>query len=174
MTTAIMIIGAYLVADFLSGFFHWLEDRYSTEDMIWPIGEYIAKPNLRHHDRPTFMLMGNYWHRNYTTIIPACTIAAVLWLCGAHWFWILSFVFLSQANEVHGLAHRMGKNPAWVEVLQEAGVFCSPRQHAHHHKSPHRIRYCVMTNLLNPILDAFLFWDALEWLLARFGMKVAR
>ncbi len=41
----------WLAADFMSGFWHWLEDRYF--DTEWPIiGKYIAKPNRLHHDQP--------------------------------------------------------------------------------------------------------------------------
>ena len=41
------LIGAVLVADFLSGLFHWLEDAYGRED--WPItGRLVTKPNILH------------------------------------------------------------------------------------------------------------------------------
>jgi hypothetical protein len=42
------VIGAVLVADSLSGLFHWLEDAYGNEK--WPIiGRLVTKPNILHH-----------------------------------------------------------------------------------------------------------------------------
>ena len=40
-----------------------------------------------------------------------------------------------------------------------------------HHTNPKDVRYCPVTNALNPVLDALQFWVGLEWLLARvFGL----
>src|SRR5579871_3572367 len=36
-------------------------------------------------------------------------------------------------------------------------------QHHHHHLSKKDAAYCVLTGLLNPILDGCRFWRALEW-----------
>ena len=44
----IHVIACVLVADFLSGLFHWLEDAYGREH--WPItGTLITPPNILHH-----------------------------------------------------------------------------------------------------------------------------
>jgi hypothetical protein len=39
-----------LLADFISGFVHWLEDAYARPEMPWVGG--IARENLLHHDKP--------------------------------------------------------------------------------------------------------------------------
>lgn len=151
------ILSCYLAADLLAGFWHWLEDRYF--DVTWPwIGKYIAKPNELHHEQPTAFLFQSYWSRNWTTIVPA----SVAFLLSFPNPICLVFVFASQANEVHAWAHSKGKVSRWVAILQETGLFQSPLHHGQHHRSPFAVKYCVMSDWLNPILDALQVWRALE------------
>lgn len=166
----VTLIAAWVFADFMSGFFHWIEDRYLRDH--WPIiGKYVAQPNSLHHSEPTAFLAGSYWHRNYTSIIPAAVLAAVAAYCGAPAWLVLSFVFLTQANEIHCWGHRKGKLPAVIVLAQETGIIQSTKHHSLHHKSPHEVRYCVMTNWLNPWLDALGFWTAMEKALGLLGAK---
>jgi ubiquitin-conjugating enzyme E2 variant len=163
------LVIAWLAADLLAGFWHWLEDRYF--DVTWPlIGEYIAKPNELHHAQPRAFLNQGYWDRNWTTIIPASVALLIAWASGASSVVLLTLIFVSQANEIHAWAHSKGTLSPWVVMLQETGLFQSPAHHAEHHRSPFAIRYCVMTNFLNPVLDHFEFWTRLEWLFAKFGV----
>lgn len=159
------ILCSWLLADFTSGFWHWLEDRYFDER--WPIvGKYIAKPNALHHARPAAFLDQGYWSRNWTSILPAAVVAVVMLLCGCSWISILPVVMVSQANEVHAWAHRRVEC-GLVRVLQEIGALQSPRHHGTHHRAPFDVRYCVMTDWVNPILDATRFWFGLEWIVAK-------
>lgn len=155
MDLLIKLLAAWLIADFLSGFWHWIEDRYFEER--WPIiGKYIAKPNSLHHAQPAAFLESDYWTRNWTTILPA----AVAFLIYPSWV----FIFVSQANEIHAWAHQ--KCSGWIRVLQDIGFLQSARHHGEHHRSPFAVRYCVMSNWLNPILDHIHFWRFLELLLS--------
>ncbi len=161
------ILCSYLAADLLAGFWHWLEDRYF--DVTWPIiGEYIAKPNTLHHEQPTAFLFQSYWSRNWTTILPA---AVGLALSLIYWPALsLVFVFVSQANEIHAWAHMKGKVHPWIATLQDTGLFQSPKHHGQHHRSPFDIRFCVMSDWLNPLLDQLMFWTALESILKVVGI----
>ena len=159
----VTIMACWLLADFLSGFWHWAEDRYFRTDWPW-IGKYIAAPNELHHEQPTAFLFNTYWKRNWTTILPAA-------ICFAFVFpspWCLAFVFVSQANEVHAWAHT--KCNRLIRMLQEVGLLQSAAHHSRHHKSPFAIRYCVMSNWLNPLLDELRFWRGLEWCLSWVGI----
>ena len=99
----VYIIGSWLLADFIAGVFHWLEDSYFDADT--PIvGKLVGGPNKMHHASPTAFLLGSYWHRNYTTIIPAA-IACVVCLWLGHWLW-LTMAFLTQANQIHCYGHQ--------------------------------------------------------------------
>ncbi len=57
------IILIVLIADFISGLFHWLEDAYGRED--WPItGWLVTKPNiLHHHNSPGAFGFSWFWAR---------------------------------------------------------------------------------------------------------------
>lgn len=151
------ILTAWLIADFLSGFWHWIEDRYFDES--WPIiGKYIAKPNTLHHAQPSAFLANDYWTRNWTTILPAA-VACLLFPS-----WWLVFLFVSQANEIHAWAHQ--RCSSWVRALQETGILQSPRHHGEHHRSPFDVKYCVMSDWLNPILDYFQVWRWMEYFIS--------
>ena len=46
-------LGVILLADFLAGVIHWLEDAYGTEDTPI-IGPLAIRPNIIHHHYPRF------------------------------------------------------------------------------------------------------------------------
>ena len=158
---SIYIIASWLAADFIAGLFHWWEDTYlSHSDSI--LGRLIGGPNQLHHADQYAFLKGTYWQRNYTTIVPSfVAMVACLAFEPLRNGW-LSMLFLSQANQVHAFSHSKAKNGWLVRFMQNACVFQSPKHHAEHHRNPFRVRYCVMTPVLNPVLDAIKFWRALE------------
>lgn len=154
------LVTCWIAADFISGIFHWLEDRYARNH--WPIiGKYIATPNELHHKQPSAFLVGGYWRRNWTTLAVALPSFVMLFPNK----WCLIFLMASQANEIHAWAHqRCGR---WVRVLQTTGILQSPREHGLHHQSPYAVRYCPLSNWLNPILDEIKFWQMLEWVILK-------
>jgi hypothetical protein len=167
------LIVCLLIADFISGLFHWLEDRYDFSNIPYVggfINEYISKPNLEHHTYPQRFLNGDFWYRNYTTMIPAFASAIIVFYINP--LFCLPFIMAGFSNEIHAFAHRKGKLPVFIEVLQDVGVFQNPRHHALHHTSPNNRYYCVITNFLNPILEQIKFWDRLEKLLLVLNIKV--
>jgi len=158
MPSATYLLAAWLLADFLSGVFHWWEDRYG--DPSWPIlGKYIVQPNIVHHTDQTAFLAGDYWKRNWTAIAPAAILAILSYAAGQH-FVALAFAFLTQSNEVHSWAHQ--KCNRFVRGLQLIGLLHSPEQHAEHHRRPFDVRFCVMTDWLNPVLEVTSFWALAE------------
>ena len=165
------LIAAYFLADFISGVYHWIEQRFFGEK--WPIiGRWIDKPNGTHHDDPAAFLHQSYWARNWISMIAALVVGVLLALCGAPWWVLLGVAISSQANEVHAWAHRKAPCRA-VRGLQEFGLLQSPRHHAGHHKPPHTVRFCVITDWINPVLDGLRIWRALEWLAGQlFGLEV--
>ena len=48
----IQLVGVILLADFVSGFMHWLEDKLGEPDTPI-IGKWIVQPNILHHHNPT-------------------------------------------------------------------------------------------------------------------------
>jgi ubiquitin-conjugating enzyme E2 variant len=158
----VFIIVSWLAADFIAGLFHWWEDTYLTQSDSF-IGRLIGGPNQLHHMDQYAFLKGSYWKRNYTTIVPS--LVAML-ICLAFepllngW---LTMLFLSQANQIHALSHSKGRNGWLVVLMQRLYIFQSPKHHSVHHRNPFHVRYCVMTPILNPVLDAVSFWRVLEF-----------
>lgn len=153
----------WLLADFLGGIVHWWEDR--AAEAGWPlIGRFVVAPNRTHHRAPSAFTRSTFLSRNLTTALAAA-VGSLIWiyLYGASPAWAAATIGGMIQNQVHFWAHTAA--PDWVRVMQEIGLFQSPRQHGEHHRYETR-RYCVLTNFLNPLLDAVAFWTSVERILA--------
>lgn len=50
LRNVLYVMAAFLLADFVTGVFHWWEDRYGNP--AWPvIGKLVVEPNILHHAR---------------------------------------------------------------------------------------------------------------------------
>ena len=80
------------------------------------------------------------------------------------------------ANEMHKWAHRTRReNGRIISFLQDVGLIQSRRHHAGHHRAGKNTHYCVVTNYLNPALDAAGLWTFLErGILIVFGVRRRR
>ena len=148
----------WLLADLLTGAFHWWEDEFGNED--WPlIGKWLIAPNRLHHVEPLAFSEHGFWGRNRASIIAASIFgAAWLSLVGPSAFIAAFIVGAALANEVHFLAHSPSNAGPVVRVLQQTGLFQSPKAHALHHRPPFNVNYCVLTDWLNPTLEALGVW----------------
>src|SRR5690242_3232199 len=76
----VQVLACILLADFLTGLFHWMEDAYGSAD--WPVlGKHVIQPNLDHHRNPRAMTRNSYLR---SADVPL--ILGGLYLAGA---WIL-------------------------------------------------------------------------------------
>lgn len=158
----IYAISAWLVADFLTGLVHWVEDRYGNPNT--PIlGKLIIIPNIEHHQKPRLLCKSTYFNRNYTTLIPAIIIATVA-MFYEYYFVVLVSLFASQANEIHSWSHQKCSYP--IRIMQSIGVLCSVKGHLLHHHKPYDTSFCVMSGILNPILNTIKFWQFIEYSLS--------
>jgi plasmanylethanolamine desaturase len=165
---AAQVFGIVLLADFIAGVIHWLEDAYGTEHTP-VVGPLLIRPNIVHHHFPRFFTKLSWWQSSWDLVL----LGAVL-LGAAAWWGVLSwqlwlFVAVSiNANQVHKWAHRTrAENGKVVSFLQDIRVLQTPRQHALHHTDPKNTYYCPITNVLNPVLEWLRFWDRAEWLIER-------
>lgn len=163
----------WLLADFLSGVLHWIEDRFGPGREHWPVlGSLIFTPNIVHHADPTEFLRAGFIGRNWTTWAAALPIAALLVLAFGPQPWILSAAIAgAMANEIHAWAHRKTLAPRWALQLQAIGMLQSPRHHAVHHVPDHRRHYCIISDWVNPVLDHFEFWHSIEQLLPKGAIR---
>ena len=173
---ALEVLITLLVADFVSGIFHWLEDAYGREN--WPVaGRLITKPNILHHHDPRYFTRHGWFHSSWLLLLIAGLIVLAAWLCGLLTWHVWLFAALGgNANQIHKWAHRSpSENGPFISLLQRLRLVQTPHHHAHHHTSPKESHYCVLTNLLNPLLDSIRFWAALEfvaWTLVRVRRRV--
>lgn len=157
-----------LVADFVSGFFHWLEDAYGGED--WPVtGKFITQPNILHHHNPGYFTRHSWFKSADVLLVMGAFILAAAFLIGVlNWMVIVVVGIGVNANEMHKWAHQGRKeNGLLVTFLQEKGIIQSSLHHSHHHRGGKNTHYCVVTNYLNPVLDAAGFWNLLETMIFR-------
>jgi ubiquitin-conjugating enzyme E2 variant len=161
-----LILG-WLLADLVTGAFHWWEDNFGSED--WPIvGPWIIRPNRLHHRAPLAFTSHGFMARNRAAIVAALLAGTALtFLCGPE-PWIAALVVgAALSNEVHRYAHEPSSAPAWIRVVQQIGLFQSPKDHACHHRPPHDVNFCILTDWLNPVLEALGIWKRLGRLFGR-------
>ena len=157
------VIACVAIVDFLSGFFHWLEDAYGHPD--WPLtGAWITRPNVLHHHHPGYFCRHSWFKSAEVLLVMASIALAGSYCLGClHWMTWLVVLIGVNANEFHKWAHRSkAENGRLISFLHATGLLQSPTHHAHHHRDGKDTHYCVVTNYLNPVLDAVGFWDALE------------
>ena len=166
MMVLIHVIACVLVADFLSGLFHWLEDAYGREQ--WPItGKLITRPNILHHYDPAYFTRHSWFESAQVLLVIGLTVLLGAWALDLlSWEIILVAAIGVNANEIHKWAHQSRrKNGRLVSWLQDLGVLQSADHHAAHHRGEKSTHYCVVTNYLNPLLEWVGLWPSLERLI---------
>ena len=161
-TTLFWLLAGWLLADFLTGVLHWLEDRFGAED--WPVlGRLVIAPNRLHHREPLAFTRTGFWSRNSTTMIATLAIGVpLLLLFGPSVMLVTAIIGGSLANQVHYWAHRPDRAPSIAQMAQSIGLLQARNQHSRHHRPPHHRGYCVLTGWLNPVLDGIGFWALIE------------
>ncbi|MCX6920007.1 MAG: hypothetical protein NTX20_01600 [Verrucomicrobia bacterium] len=155
--------GVILLADFLAGVFHWLEDAYGTEGT--PVfGALMIRPNIIHHHYPRHFTKLSWWQSSWDLLlIGMLIIGGAAWAGGLTWHVWLFTVIAVNANQVHKWSHQTrAENGLLVSFFQDIHLLQSPRQHALHHTDPKNTYYCPVTNLLNPFLEFIGFWSNME------------
>lgn len=166
LSLTLQAAGVVLAADFTAGLVHWAEDAFIREHTPW-VGHWIGRPNIVHHHLPRRMARNTWWESNREqlllmglTVIVAALLGHLTWHV-----WLFALVG-GNANEVHKWSHRTRReNGRLITLLQDLRLLQTTQHHAVHHTNPKDVRYCPVTNVLNPVLDVLHFWSALEWLL---------
>lgn len=164
---------AWLLADFVSGFVHFLGDRFGDETT--PVfGPTYVKPFREHHVDPTAITRHDFIETNGLNSVVSLPVAALAWgllplgetawgaFAGAFVASFLLSIFMT--NQIHKWAHQE-RRPRWVSRLQGWGVILSPENHEVHHTSPHDTYYCITAGWLNPVLEKARFYERTERLL---------
>jgi len=171
----ILLVLAYLAADFLSGFVHFLADNFGSYDT--PIlGPNFIEPFREHHVDPKGIVGHDFVDANGNNSLATLPFMLFVWivvpvetwyfgyLFGAFFLFLCLAAFLT--NQFHKWAH-MDNPPAFVGWLQARGVILSQKHHDIHHESPYDTYYCITAGFWNPLLDRIRFYERTERLIRR-------
>ena len=166
----------YLGADFISGFVHWLGDRYGCVDTPL-LGANFVRPFREHHNDPQNITRHDFIETNgNNSIVTVPLVLLSLFLIDDAWppAWALfcwtsvlslsAFVFMT--NQFHKWAHSENR-PALATWLQDRGWILHPEHHALHHTPPFDTYYCITTGWLNKLLFKLKFFPIAEWIIGR-------
>jgi hypothetical protein len=171
----LLLILAYLAADFLSGFVHFLADNFGSYDT--PIlGPNFIEPFREHHVDSKGIVGNDFVDANGNNSLATLPFMLFVWIVVPLETWYYGylfgtfFLFLCLAafltNQFHKWAH-MDEPPALVGWLQARGVILSQEHHDIHHESPYDTYYCITAGFWNLLLDRIRFYERTERLIRR-------
>ena len=170
----LQIIIGFLLADIVTGVFHWFEDTYLDYCIDTPILNVIAKDNELHHYFPRSIIAYSYLDNIGIPLIITTSVLFMVYLLNKSIFnnnvyLIVSFAFFCiMSNVIHRFSHmRECENNGFINFLQKTGIFCSHHHHSLHHTNINE-KYCVITEYNNYILDSIHFWRGLEHMIFLF------
>ena len=171
----ILAILAYLAADLVSGFVHFLADNFGSADT--PIvGPNFIGPFRDHHVDPKGITRNDFVDTNGNNSLVSILPMLLVWLAvpigttfagylfGAFFLFLCLAVFLT--NQFHKWAHAQS-SPAFAVWLQRKGIILSKEHHDIHHESPYDTYYCITVGVWNPLLDRIRFFERGERVLRR-------
>ena len=162
-------ISGYVLADFISGMFHFACDRFGSVDIPY-IGPNFIRPFREHHADPEAITRHDFVETNGVNCmfsVPVLAGAYFVPLADGLWqlFCVGVALFLCLSvlgtNQFHKWAH-MQNPPAIARVLQRGRIILSVEHHRVHHTSPFDTYYCITTGWLNWPLEKMHLFPALE------------
>ena len=174
MSILIETILGFLLADIVTGGFHWFEDSYLEYCSDIPILNTIAQDNELHHYFPRSMIAYSDID-NITVSLPITLgILGLFYLFNKKFFYtykvfIVSFAFFCIiSNIIHKFSHmRDCEKSSFLLFLQSLGILSSHNHHKIHHQTIDQ-KYCVISEYNNYILDSIGFWRFIEYVI--FGL----
>jgi len=177
----IQIIFGLLLADILTGVFHWIEDTYIDYCCKIPGLQNIARDNELHHYFPRALLQKSYFVNVKDNLIIAFVLFFLFYLFFKKtivrypYLFIPMFLFGSVASLFHRFSHeRECESIFIIYKLQSIGILVSHDHHKLHHTTETDGKYCAIFQITNYILDSIHFWRFLEKIVGLFGLKPSR
>jgi len=164
----LQLLLGFIIADIISGLFHWFEDTYLDYCINLPIIGEISKDNELHHYFPRSVFAHSYFET--ITVSLSLTLILILFiyflnkkLVLKYTYVFISFGFFSSVSSlIHRFSHlRDCENYQVIHFLQKFGILCSHEHHSLHHDLVNQ-KYCAITEYNNYILDSIHFWRGLE------------
>ena len=171
----VIAVLAYLAADFISGFVHFLADNFGSSEMP-VLGPGFIGAFREHHVDPKGITRHDFIDTNGNNSLVSLPFMLLVWLVvpiettvggyffGAFFLLLCLAVFLT--NQFHKWAHTEDP-PSFAVWLQRHGLILSKKHHDIHHASPYDTYYCITVGFWNPLLDQTRFFEQTERLLRR-------
>lgn len=155
------LLTGFVMADFVSGFVHWLGDTWGSTNM--PIlGKALIRPFREHHVDEKAITRHDYIETNGANCmisVPVAAMALFIPLDIEGWtaFMLFSLVsigsmifWVMMTNQFHKWSHlEPDKAPAIVKTLQRWHLILPVDHHQVHHTAPFDTYYCITTGWLN-------------------------
>jgi ubiquitin-conjugating enzyme E2 variant len=167
----------FILADFVSGFVHWMADTWGSTDMP-VLGKTLVRPFREHHIDPKAMTLHDYIETNGANCLVSVPVAAMTvavpldvegWVApllflvvsmGSMIFWVM------MTNQIHKWSHlEPHELPALVRWGQRMHLILPPTHHDRHHTAPFDTYYCITTGWLNWPLHKLGFYRIMERIL---------
>lgn len=160
--TTIEFVLVMLAADLCSGIVHWLQDRYDFNEKSL-LNRIVILYAEEHHHAPDAFTHLSWSQRNAFASIGAALILSAAYLSNAFTWQFAAFVIVFLfSGEVHLWSHRAeDQNGLIIRLLQRTRLIQRPQHHALHHKQDTGY-YCILTDLVNPVVDYVAFFPRLE------------
>lgn len=162
---------AYLTADFLSGFVHFLGDSFGDENTPY-LGPAFILPFRDHHTDPKGITRHDFVETNGNNCLVSLPILLFLFfapgqegefpLARTYWFLVLIGIFFT--NQIHKWAHQEEPN-SFIRFLQKKRWILSPEHHQIHHTVPYDSYFCITTGWWNRILHKLGFFPFVKRML---------
>ena len=171
----VIAVASYALADFVSGFVHFLADNFGSPDT--PVfGRTFVKPFRDHHTDPTGILRHPFMIANgnncLVSLPPLLLLLFFVPVDTNLYGYLFSVFFLTFSfaifltNQFHKWAH-MEKAPPVVAWLQQRGIILSKEHHDVHHVSPFDTYYCITAGWWNPLLERIGFFERMKIVIRR-------
>ncbi|TGK01418.1 kua-ubiquitin conjugating enzyme hybrid localization domain protein [Leptospira langatensis] len=155
---------AYITADFVSGFVHFLGDSFGDENTPY-VGPAFIFPFRDHHVDPKGITRHDFVETNGNNCLVSLPILLYCFYAPlesgifpwARTFWILVLIGIFFTNQIHKWAHQE-KPSKLVHYLQKKRWILSPDHHQIHHTTPYDTYFCITTGWCNPFLHKIRFF----------------
>ncbi len=166
-----LILAGLILADLATAGVHWTVDNYASRD--WPfVGPHYVAYAHDHHDDPLAILRLSFVKVHWFIFSFTAAMAGFLYLIGGlNTVTISALVFGGSTNFIHQCSHRTPEeNGPVINFCHRLGLLQSPKAHVHHHENE-GAHYALLTDYMNPLLEALGIFPLAEKCLARVGLR---
>lgn len=168
------VMTGYIMADFISGFVHWLADTWGSTNMRF-IGAALIRPFREHHVDAKAITRHDFIETNGNNCLISLWVGCIcvfmplevegyqsllifmMVSLGSMIFWVM------MTNQFHKWSHYdEAQLPGFVKLLQRWHLILPVGHHDIHHTAPFDKYYCITTGWLNWPLTKIGFFKNLE------------